>query len=136
LDAQGAPAGAPPIQADEIIDSAAARGVAVVRRQRHLLAELLDIAGATLEELREMTVISRETLEKKRTKHQAALVAALSKAKIDGMRAVSQVLSQAIPLERKAYSLDTERSEAMIIRYVAPDIKKPKWSGLSEDQWG
>jgi len=135
LDDKGAPAGTPPIQADEIIDSAAKRGVAVVRRQRHLLAELLDIAGATLEELREMTVISRETLEKKRTKHQAALVAALSKAKIDGMRAVSQVLSQAIPLERKAYSLDTDRGEAMSIKYVTPDIKKPAWSGLSEDQW-
>ena len=104
--------------------------------QRHLLAELLDVAGATLEEMREMAVISRETLEKKRTKHQAPLVAALSKAKIDGMRAVSQVLSQAIPLERKAYSLDTDQSETISIRYVVPDIKKPKWSGLSEDQWG
>ena len=136
LDEKGAPAGTPLIQADEIIDSAAKRGVAVVRRQRHLLAELLDIAGATLEELREMTVISRETLEKKRTKHQAALVAALSKAKIDGMRAVSQVLSQTIPLERKTYSLDTDRGEAINIQYVTPEIKKPKWSGLSEDQWG
>jgi hypothetical protein len=136
LDEKGAPAGTPPIQADEIIDSAAKRGVAVVRHQRHLLAELLGIAGATLEELREMTVISRETLEKKRTKHKAALVAALSKAKFDGMRAVSQILSQAIPLERKAYSLDTDRGEAMNIQYVMPEIEKPKWSGLSEDQWG
>ena len=133
---QGAPAGAPPVQADEIIDRAVKRGAAVVRRQRHLFAELLDVAGATIEELREMPVISRETLEKKCTKHQAALVAALSKAKIDGMRAVSQVLSQTIPLERKAYSLDTDRGEAMIIQYVTPKIKKPKWSGLSEDQWG
>jgi hypothetical protein len=82
-----------------------------------------------------MAVISRETLEKKRTKHQAALVAALSKAKIDGMRAVSQVLSQAIPLERKAYSLDSDRGETMSIRYVTPDIQKPAWSGLSEDEW-
>ena len=135
LDEGGAPASAPPQEADEIIESAAKRGVAVVRRQRHLLAELLDVAGATLEELREMAVISRETLEKKRTKHQAALVAALSKAKIDGMRAVSQVLSQAIPLERKAYSLDTDRGEAISIRYVVPDIQKPAWSGLSEDEW-
>ena len=136
LDEGGAPGSAPPQEAGEIVQSAAKRGVAVVRRQRHLLAELLDVAGATLEELREMAVISRETLEKKRTKHQAALVAALSKAKIDGIRAVSQVLSQAIPLERKAYSLDTDQSETMSIRYVVPDIKKPKWSGLSEDQWG
>jgi len=46
----------------------------------------------------------------------------------------SQVLSQAIPLEREAYSLDNDQSETMCIRYVVPDIKKPKWSGLSEDQ--
>ena len=70
-----------------------------------------------------------------RTKALAALVTSLSKAKIDGMKAVSQVLSQAIPLERKAYSLDTDRGEAISIRYVVPDIQKPKWSGLSEDQW-
>jgi hypothetical protein len=89
LDDGGAPSDAPPIHADEIIDNAAKRGVAVVRRQRKLLAELLGVAEVTLEELREMAVISRETLGKKRTKAQAQLVAALSKARLDGMRAVS-----------------------------------------------
>ena len=135
LDDGGAPASAPPLQADEIIDNAAKRGVAVVRRQRDLLAQLLGVAEATLEELREMAVISRETLEKKRTKHQVALVAALSKAKIDGMRAVSQVLSQAIPLERLAYSLGDDKGGTVPIKYVAPAYKKPPYSGLSEDQW-
>ena len=132
----GAPASAPPIQADEIIDSAAKRGVAIVRRQRKLLAELLGIAEVTLEELREMAVISRETLGEKRTKAQAQLVAALSKARLDGMRAVSQVLSQAIPLERQAYSLDDDKGGTIAIKYVAPAYKKPPYSGLSEDQWG
>jgi len=69
LDSGGAPASAPPLQADEIIESAAKRGVAIVRRQRNLLSQLLDIVGATLEELREMQLITRETLEKKA--HQA-----------------------------------------------------------------
>ena len=132
----GAPASAPPLKADEIIDNAAKRGVAVVRRQRNLLSQLLDIVGATLDELREMQFISREALEKKRTKHQAALVAALSKARLDGMRAVSQVLSQAIPLERLAYSLDDDKGGAVAIKYVAPAYKKPPHSGLSEDEWG
>jgi hypothetical protein len=63
------------------------------------------------------------------------LVASLSKAKLDGMRAVSQVLSQAIPLERLAYSLDDDKGSAVAIKYVAPDYKKPPNSGLSEDQW-
>ena len=101
-----------------------------------MLAQLLGVAEATLEELREMAVISRETLGKKRTKAQAQLVAALSKAKLDGMRAVSQVLSQAIPMERLAYSLDDGKGGAAPIKYVAPDYKKPPYSGLSEDQWG
>jgi hypothetical protein len=136
LDDGGAPASAPPLQADEIIDSAAKRGVAVVRRQRELLARLLGVAEITLEELREMAVISRETLGKKRTKAQTQLVAALSKARLDGMRVVSQVLSQTIPLERLAYSLNDDKGGAVAIKYVAPDYKKPPYSGLSEDQWG
>jgi len=135
LDEKGAPAGAPPLQADEIIDSAASRGVTVVRRERKLLSRLLGVADITLGEMEEMQVITLELLRKKKTKALAALVTSLSKAKIDGMRAVSQVLSQAIPLERKVYSLDTDRGEAMSIRYVVPDIQKPAWSGLSEDQW-
>ena len=136
LDEGGAPASAPPLQADEIIETAAKRGVAVVRRQRNLLSQLLDIVGATLEELRGMQVISRETLEKKHTKHQAALIAALSKARLDGMRVVSQVLNQAIPLERLTYSLDDDKGRAVSIRYVAPAYEKPPYSGLSEEQWG
>jgi hypothetical protein len=64
------------------------------------------------------------------------LVASLSKAKLDGMRAVSQVLSQAIPLERLAYSLDDDMGGDLPIKYVAPDYKKPPHSGLSGDQWG
>ena len=126
----------PPSEASEIVESAAKRGVTVVRRERKLIRRLLGVADVTLGELEEMQVISRELLRKKKTKALAALVTSLSKAKIDGMKAVSQVLSQAIPLERKVYSLDSDRGEAMNIRYVVPDIKKPKLSGLSEDQWG
>jgi hypothetical protein len=136
LDDGGAPASAPPLQADEIIESAAKRGVAVVRRQRDLLARLLGVASVTLKELEEMQLITRETLEKKRTKAQVQLVAALTKAKLDGMRAVSQVLSQAIPLERLAYSLDDDKGGAVHIKYVAPAYKKPPYSGLSEGSMG
>ena len=136
LDERGAPASAPPLPADQIIESAAKRGVAVVRRQRDLLARLLGVADRTLKELEEMQLITRDTLKKKRTKAQAQLVTALTKAKLDGMRAVSQVLSQAIPLERLAYSLDDNKGGAVAIKYVAPDYKKPPYSGLSEDQWG
>ena len=135
LTAQGAPASAPPLQPDEIIESAAKRGVAVVRRQRDLLARLLGVADVTLKELEEMQLITREALKKKRTKAQAQLVTALTKAKLDGMRAVSQILSQAIPLERLAYSLDDDRGGTVPIKYVAPAYKKPPYSGLSEDQW-
>ena len=129
------PGEVPPSEASEIVESAAKRGVTVVRRERKLLSRLLGVADVTLGELEEMQVMTIELLRKKKTKALAALVTSLSKAKIDGMKAVSQVLSQAIPLERKVYSLDTDRSEAMSIRYVTPDINKPKWSGLSEDQW-
>ena len=135
LDDEGAPASAPPLPADEIIDSAAKRGVAIVRRQRQLLSRLLEVAAATLQELENMTIFSSEILEKKPTKARPQLVAALTKAKLDGMRAVSQVLSQAIPLERVAYSLDDDKGGAVPIKYVAPDYKKPIYSGLTEDQW-
>ena len=135
LDDEGVTAGVPPQEADEIVQNAAKRGVVVVRRQRNLLTELLDQAAVTLQELREMAVISSETLQKKRTKHQAALVTALSKARLDGMRVVSAVLSQAIPLERQSYSLDDDQGNATAINYTAPEYRKPKGSGLSEDDW-
>ena len=124
-----------PSEACQIVESAARRGVEVIRNQRTLLSRLLGVAAATLEELEEMQLITRETLEKKRTKAQAALVASLSKAKIDGMKAVSQVLVQAIPLERQAFSLDKDDGGAKPIKYVAPDYVKPAHAGLSEDQW-
>ena len=130
------PGEVPPSEASEIVESAAKRGVTVVRRERKLIRRLLGVADVTLGELEVMQVITLELLRKKKTKALAAIVTSLSKAKIDGMKAVSQVLSQAIPLERKVYSLDSDRGEAMNIRYVVPDIKKPKLSGLSEDQWG
>jgi hypothetical protein len=130
------PGEVPPSEASEIVASAAKRGVAIVRSQRQLLARLLGIADGTLKELKEMQLITRETLEKSPTKARSQLVAALTKAKLDGMRAVSQVLSQAIPLERQAYSLDDDKGGTVAIKYVAPDYKKPPYSGLSEDQWG
>jgi hypothetical protein len=130
------PGEVPPSEASEIVARASKRGVAIIRSQRKLLAQLLEVAGGTLKELEEMQLITRETLEKSPTKARAQLVAALTKAKLDGMRAVSQVLSQAIPLERQAYSLDDDKGGAVAIRYVAPAYKKPPYSGLSEDQWG
>ena len=124
-----------PSEACQIVESAARRGVEVIRNQRTLLSRLLGVAAATLKELEEMQLITRETLNKKRTKAQAALVASLSKAKIDGMKAVSQVLTQVIPLERQAFSLDKDDGGAKPIKYVAPDYAKPAHAGLSEDQW-
>jgi hypothetical protein len=124
-----------PSEACQIVESAARRGVEVIRNQRTLLSRLLGVAAATLQELEEMQLITRETLNKKRTKAQALLVASLSKAKLDGMKAVSQVLAQAIPLERQAFSLDKDDGGAKPIKYVAPDYVKPAHAGLSEDQW-
>ena len=135
LDDEGVTAGVPPLEADEIIQNAAKRGVVVVRRQRDLITQLLDIAGVTLKEIEDMQVISLEALRKKRTKHQAALVTALSKARLDSMRVVSAVLSQAIPLERQSFSLDDDKGNAQAISYTAPEYKKPKGTGLSEDDW-
>jgi hypothetical protein len=135
LDEKGAPAGAPPLQADEIIDSAAARGVAVVRKHRKLLSELLGAVDVALAELKTMEIIKQDVLERKRLKGRIQMITALSRSRIDTLKVASQVLSQAIPLERKAYSLDSDRGETMSIRYVVPDIQKPAWSGLSEDEW-
>jgi hypothetical protein len=135
LEEKSAPAGTPPLQVDAIIDSAAARGVAGVRKHRKLLSELLGAVDVALAELKSMEVIRQDVLERKRLKERTQMITALSRSRIDTLKVASQVLSQAIPLERKAYSLDTDRSEAMSIRYVTPDINKPKWSGLSEDQW-
>lgn len=129
------PADVPPAEASEIVESAARRGVTVVRRQRGLLRELLDVAAGTLQELRELELISLETHKKKRTKAMVELISTVTRARLDGMRVVSGVLNQAIPLERQAYSLDKEGEGPQAIKYVAPKYKKPAGSGLSEDEW-
>jgi hypothetical protein len=135
LEDEDVAAGVAPSEASEIVESAAKRGVTVVRRQRGLLTRLLGVADATLEEMELMTVITREILDKKRLKGKVMLLDTATRAKIDGMRAVSQVLNQAIPLERKAYSLDDEKGTGLPIRYVAPDYDKPAKAGLSEEEW-
>lgn len=132
---EGVPASVPPSEASDIVESAAKRGVAVVRRHRGLLSELLAIAGGTLQELRELELISLETHKKRRTKDMMSLVANVTRARLDGMRVVSGVLNQAIPLERLAYSLDKDDGGQLPIKYVAPKYKKPASSGLSEDEW-
>ena len=131
LDEKGAPVGAPPLQADEIIDSAAARGVAVVRKHRKLLSELLAAADVALAELKNMELVKQEVLERKRLKGRTQLITTLSKSRIDTLKVASQVLSQAIPLERLAYSLDDDKGGTVPIKYVAPAYEKPSYSGLS-----
>jgi hypothetical protein len=60
------------------------------------------------------------------------MVTAVIKTRTEAMRAVSQVLAQAIPLERQAFSLDKDGGERVAPTYMAPDYDKPKESGLSE----
>lgn len=129
------PAEVPPLEASEIVETATTRGVSVVRHHRDLLHRLLALAGGTLTELEEMEAISLDTYGKRKTKHMAALVSSLTKAKFDGLRIVSQVLGQAIPLERQAHSIDKEGGREGGIKYYAPDYHKPPTSGLSEDDW-
>jgi hypothetical protein len=135
LEDEGVPAGVPPSEASDIVESAAKRGVTVVRRHRGLLSDLLDIAAGTLKELREMELITLETYQKRKTKAMVSLVSGLAKHRLEGMRVVSGVLNQAIPLERQAYSLDKDGGGQVPIKYVAPKYKKPAGSGLSEDEW-
>lgn len=119
----------------EIVESAANRGVGVVLRHRKFIARLLGIAETTLTELEEMQLISLNLYKKRKTKAFAALVASLTRAKTEGIRTLGMVANQVIPLERQAYSLDNQDEKAQVIVYAAPDYRKPKFSGLSEDDW-
>jgi hypothetical protein len=119
----------------EIVESAAKRGVGIVLRHRKIIARLLGVAETTLTELEEMKVISLDLYKKRRTKEMALLVASLNRAKLDSMRTVSQVITQAIPLERQAYSLDKDGGIERAIIYEAPDYHKPKGAGLAEEDW-
>lgn len=121
--------------AAEVVESAAKRGVGVVLRHRKIIARLLGIAETTLTETEEMQVISLELYRKRKTKELSALVASLNRARLDNMRTISQVITQAIPLERQAYSLDKDGGIERAIIYEAPDYHKPKGSGLSEEDW-
>ena len=124
-----------PSEASEIVETAARRGVEVIRHHRVLISRLLGIADATLSDLEQLELITRELLAKKKTKYRHLVIETATKARVDGMRAVSQVLTQAIPLERQAFSLDKDEAGMKPIRYVAPDYDKPAGSGLAEEDW-
>jgi hypothetical protein len=127
--------GVPPPGAAGIVESAAKRGVGVVLRHRKIISRLLGIAETTLTELEDMQVISLDLYKKRNAKNLALLVASVAKAKMEGMRTVAQVVNQAIPLERQAYSLDADGGQERPVVYEAPDYKKPRGAGLSEEDW-
>jgi len=129
------PADVPPAEAGEIIESATKRGVTVVRKHRQFISRLFGILDGTLSELENMEAKALEIVGKRSKKARLMAMQMVSKARFDGMKIASQVLSQAIPLERQAFSLDDDAGQATAIRYVAPDYKKPRHAGLSEDDW-
>lgn len=122
-------------ETDDIIAHAAMRGAEVIRFHRGLLGHLLRHAKVTLEELDNLELIRIEIIAKAKLKQRERLVSALIKNRIEGMKAVSQVLNQALPLDRQAFSLDTDRGGVAKITYNTPKINKPPGSGLSEDEW-
>lgn len=125
-----------PLEQEEIIAGATKRGLAVVRAHRVLLNRLFGQVKVTLSDLEEMERISLDLLKNHRLKYRSKMVTAIIKGRIDGADAISKILARAIPLERQAFSLDTEHSEIQSIKYVISEkIKKPKGSGLSEDDW-
>lgn len=125
-----------PSEQVEIIEGATKRGLTVIRHHRELINRLFGQIKVTLTDLEEMDRISLELIKKSRLKHRARMVTAVIKSRIDGADAVSKVLARAIPLERQAFNLDTERGEIQSIKYVVSEkIKKPKGSGLSEENW-
>lgn len=125
----------PPLETDEIIEGAARRGLAVVSAHRGLFKRTLDQVAETLNEIEELKHIKLELLLKERLKGRTKLVSAVIGNRIDALESVSRVLARVVPLERKAYSLDSERGEATSIQYVTPDMEKPEGTGLSEDEW-
>ena len=128
------PAEVPPSEASDIVDTAAARGVEIVRNHRALLRRLLGVAGVTLTELETMSTVTKDNIKDLATDKAAAQnVVILSKVRRDGIKTVSAALARVIPLERQAYSLDDDRGSGVPIKYVAPDMEKPACSGLPED---
>jgi len=86
LDEKPAPAGVPPLQADDIIESTTKRGVAVVRKHRKLLSELLGAVDVALAELKLMEDIRQNVLEKKRLKRRTQMITAQSKSRIETLK--------------------------------------------------
>lgn len=124
-----------PDETGEIIAGAAKRGLTVIRAHRGLLQRLLQQADVTLSEMEQMERIRLELITKARLKQRSRLVTAIISNRTDAMEAVARVLAKAIPLERQAFSLDSEKGEVQSIKYVTPEPKKPKGAGLSEEHW-
>lgn len=129
----GSKSGTP--DSDDIIARAAMRGAEVIRLHRGLIGRLLGQAEVTLSELEELERIRLEMLTKGRVKSRKLLIKTIIQNRVDGMEAVARVLKSVLPLDRQAFSLDSERGGVAQITYNTPKINKPKGSGLSEDEW-
>lgn len=122
---------------DEKVDAvqgAARRGLAVITTHKGLLSRLLDQVAVSLSETENIAEITLDLLRAQRLKNRSRMVVDMSRARNDSLDQISKILARAIPLERHAFALDTEKGEITTIRYVAPDMKKPDNAGLGEDQ--
>jgi hypothetical protein len=63
-----------------------------------------------------MQRIQLELILKSRLKQRSKLVPAIIANRIDALEAVSRVLARTIPLERQAFSLDSEKGEVQSIK--------------------
>ena len=63
------------------------------------------------------------------------MVGSLLKSRAETMDTISKVLARVIPLERPAFSLDSDKGQVTTIKYVTPEMKKPPNAGLSVDSW-
>lgn len=119
----------------DIIQSAARRGVEVIRFHKGIFKRVLDQVDVSLHDLEKAQEISLDLVRAKRLKDRSKMVTSLMKARNESLDNISKILARVVPLERHAYSLDTDKGEIQSIKYYAPEMRKPKHSGLSEDAW-
>jgi hypothetical protein len=123
---------------DEKVDAvqgAARRGLAVIRTHRGIIKRVLAQAKVTLNDLEKLPEIQLDLIRAQRLKNRTKMVVHLMKVRVDTLDTLTKVLARTVPLDRQAYSLDSDKGEVSTIKYVTPEMKKPPNTGLSVDSW-
>ena len=128
-----------PITAENYTDSIdrySEKGAGIVGAHKVLFTKILEQVDVTLEDLKSAQGIMAKLMNADRVKKTLVMAASLAmKERNASLKTAADVLAKIVPMQRQAFQLDGEGSQAERINYyIIGDLDKPKTAGMSMAQ--